>query len=66
MGRAYVIPAAGHVLTPDDVLSHCAARLAKFKIPATAVIAEAIPRTASGKVQKHVLRAQALKELGLD
>jgi acyl-coenzyme A synthetase/AMP-(fatty) acid ligase len=30
-----------------------------------AIITDAIPRTASGKVQKHLLRARALEELGL-
>jgi fatty-acyl-CoA synthase len=34
-------------------------------VPASAVITDAIPRTASGKVQKHLLRARALEELGL-
>jgi len=65
VGRAYVIPAPGKAITPDDVIAHCAARLAKFKVPKTAVITDAIPRTASGKVQKHLLRERALAELGL-
>ena len=53
---------------PCDVLirvrAHCAARLAKFKVPASVVIAADIPRTASGKVLKHVLRDRALSEMG--
>ena len=65
VGRAYVIPVAGAALTSDEVIGHCLARLAKFKVPQTAVITDAIPRTASGKVQKHRLRARALEELGL-
>jgi fatty-acyl-CoA synthase len=63
VGRVYVIPAAGHMVSPEHILSFCAARLAKYKIPQSAVITEAIPRTASGKVQKHLLRDQALREL---
>jgi fatty-acyl-CoA synthase len=47
------------------VIAHCTARLAKFKVPQSAVITDAIPRTASGKVQKHILRARALEEMGL-
>ena len=66
VGRAYVIAVPGKTITADDVIAHCAGRLAKFKVPRTAVITDAIPRTASGKVQKHLLRARALGELGLD
>jgi fatty-acyl-CoA synthase len=64
VGRAYVIPVAGSSVTADDVLTHCNARLARFKVPKTIVVTDAIPRTASGKVQKHLLKARALDELG--
>lgn len=63
VGRAYVIAAPGKAISPDAVIAHCAARLAKFKVPKTAVITDAIPRTASGKVQKHLLKERALAEL---
>jgi fatty-acyl-CoA synthase len=56
VGRAYVIPVAGKSVTEEQVIAHCAARLAKFKVPKSVVIAESIPRTASGKVQKHILK----------
>ena len=65
VGRAYVIAVPGQGVTAAEVIAHCAARLAKFKVPASAVVTDAIPRTASGKVQKHVLRERALGELGL-
>ncbi len=65
IGRAYVVPALGQTITPEAVIAHCATRLAKFKVPASAAIAESLPRTASGKVQKYLLRAWALAELGL-
>lgn len=55
VGRAFVILKAGAELTAEAVVAHCAARLAKFKVPASVVIADSIPRTASGKVQKHLL-----------
>ena len=55
VGRAFVIPRAGATLSEDQVIAHCAARLAKFKVPVRVVIADTIPRTASGKVQKHLL-----------
>jgi fatty-acyl-CoA synthase len=63
VGRAYVIAVPGQTITAEQVIAHCAARLAKFKVPKTAVITDVIPRTASGKVQKHLLKARALEEL---
>lgn len=66
VGRAYVIAAPGQSITAEDVIGHCTVRLAKFKVPKTAVITDAIPRTASGKVQKHLLKARALEELAAE
>ena len=64
VGRAYLIPREGPELDEARVRAHCAARLARFKVPASVVIAADIPRTASGKVLKHVLRDRALSEMG--
>ena len=64
VGRAYLILRDGHALDAAQVLDHCAARLARFKVPASVVIAADIPRTASGKILKHVLRERALAEMG--
>jgi fatty-acyl-CoA synthase len=55
-GLAYVVLRPDAVATGDEIAGHCAARLATFKRPARILFVEAIPRTASGKVQKHVLR----------
>lgn len=63
VGRAYVIPAPGKTISAAAVIAHCTARLAKFKVPKTAVITDTIPRTSSGKVQKHLLKARAIEEL---
>ncbi len=65
VGRAYVIAVAGSSLTDAEVMAHCLGRLAKFKVPKTIVLTDHIPRTASGKAQKHILRARALDELGM-
>jgi fatty-acyl-CoA synthase len=63
VGRVYVIPVPGRTIAPQELIEHCAKRLAKFKVPKSAVITDALPRTASGKVQKHVLKQRALEEL---
>lgn len=63
VGRVYVILVAGQAITAEQVISHCAQRLAKFKVPKSAVITDSLPRTASGKLQKHLLKKRALEEL---
>lgn len=64
VGRVYVIPVAGRTLTGEQVLEHCRHRLARYKVPKTAVITDQLPRTASGKLQKQLLRQRAQDELG--
>ena len=64
VGRAYLILAPGRTLSADEALAHCRSRLARFKAPASVVFTDAIPRTASGKIQKHLLRLRALAETG--
>ena len=44
--------------TEADLIAHCKARLAGYKAPTSVEIREAIPRTATGKVQKFKLRQQ--------
>lgn len=54
-GRAFIVLKPGATLTAEAIQAHCLSRLAKFKVPARVVITTTIPRTASGKVQKHLL-----------
>ncbi len=65
VGRAYVIPVAGRMLSAETVLAHCTQRLAKFKVPTSIVLTDHVPRTASGKVQKHLLKLRAMQELAI-
>lgn len=52
-----VLEAADDVLL-DDVREFLADRLARYKIPRELIVREALPRTPSGKIMKHVLRAE--------
>ena len=61
---AFVVPAAGATVTSADVAAFCKGRIASFKAPRHALPLDAFPMTASGKVQKHRLRALALDLLG--
>lgn len=58
---AVVVTQADTVVTLQTLIEHLAQRqIAKFKYPERLVIAASLPRTASGKVQKEVLRRQIL------
>ena len=56
VGRAVVVPKPGRAPTEAELLAHCAANLARYKVPRSVVFAETLPRTASGKVHKPTLR----------
>jgi fatty-acyl-CoA synthase len=55
-GKAVVVLKAGTELTADEVIAHCLANLAKFKVPQSVEFIEALPRNATGKVLKRTLR----------
>ncbi len=63
VGRLYVVPLPGRAISADALIAHCASRLAKYKVPKSVVITVSLPRTASGKVQKHLLKRRAIDEL---
>lgn len=54
-GHAYVVLAPGAELDPDALRAWGRERLAAFKVPSRFTALPALPRTASGKVQKHRL-----------
>ena len=55
---AFVTLKDGAEATAEELIAHCRGILAHFKCPKTIVFAE-LPKTSTGKIQKHVLRAQA-------
>jgi fatty-acyl-CoA synthase len=55
VGRAYVVLAADQRLDPDALLEWGRSRLAAFKLPREWVALASLPRTETGKVQKHQL-----------
>lgn len=56
---AFVQPKPGANITAEDIVAYCKGRIASFKIPRHVIFVEDFPMTASGKVQKFKLRAQA-------
>ena len=55
---AFVAVRPGAAVTGDDLIEHCAAHLARFKVPKAIELIEALPRNPSGKVLKRELRDQ--------
>ncbi len=55
--RAFVVLRPGMRTTADELIVFCRDRLAHFKAPKIVEFVEALPRTATGKVQKYLLRA---------
>ena len=53
---AFVVVRQGATVEADDLLDHCRAQLARFKVPKAVTFLDALPRNPSGKVLKRELR----------
>lgn len=54
--HAFVVLKAGAAVTGNDLREFVRARLAHFKVPAAFTLMPELPKTATGKTQKYVLR----------
>jgi fatty-acyl-CoA synthase len=54
--KAIVVRASGSEVSEAELIAHCKAKAAGYKAPTSIEFVEAIPRTATGKVQKFKLR----------
>jgi acyl-CoA synthetase (AMP-forming)/AMP-acid ligase II len=55
--KALVVLRDGQPATEADLIGHCRDRMAHYKCPTSVEVREALPRTATGKLQKFKLRA---------
>jgi long-chain acyl-CoA synthetase len=55
--KAVLVLREGAVLTAEDVLTFCASRLARFKVPTVVEFVEALPYTSTGKLARVRLRS---------
>ncbi|HEX4723072.1 MAG TPA: benzoate-CoA ligase family protein [Pseudonocardiaceae bacterium] len=55
---ACVVPVAGHVIDPGQLTSWCRDGLAAFKRPRAVIPVAELPKTATGKIRRNVLRTQ--------
>ena len=53
---AHVVLRAGASTTEETLKQHCRERMAHFKLPTTIHFVQELPKTATGKIQKYVLR----------
>ncbi len=63
---AVVRPKEGEQLTEQELRDFCKEQISHQKIPRYFQFVDSYPMTASGKVQKFILREQAIKALGLE
>jgi fatty-acyl-CoA synthase len=63
---AVVIPKEGEQLAEEELREYCRGQISHQKIPRYFQFVASYPLTASGKVQKFILRENAIKALGLE
>lgn len=56
--RAFVVLRAGARATAEDLIVHCQANLARYKVPSRILIVDALPRTTIGKIDRIALRQE--------
>lgn len=61
-----VTPVEGHEINADELLEFLAGRLPRFMVPRYLRILDSLPKTSSGKIQKHILRAEGITDTTFD
>jgi long-chain acyl-CoA synthetase len=57
--KAFVILKSGAGATTDELIEHCRANLAKYKVPSSINLVDSLPKSAVGKVLRRELREMA-------
>lgn len=64
--KALVVRAEGAAVSEAEIIAYCKERMARYKAPTSVEFREAIPRTATGKIQKFRLREPYWEGRGRD
>jgi fatty-acyl-CoA synthase len=64
VGLAVVVPEEGAMVTLEDLVAHARDRLARYKRPRHLVLTDELPRNASDKIERHVLKARYTGQFG--
>ncbi len=62
---AWVKLKEGQTATPEELTEFCRGQIASFKIPRYWKFVDTFPMTVTGKIQKFIMRQQAIEELNL-
>jgi long-chain acyl-CoA synthetase len=54
-----VVPKGGQALSADEVIAYCRENIAAYKVPARVDVVSELPKSATGKILKRILRDQA-------
>jgi benzoate-CoA ligase len=54
---AVVVPRTGASVQEEDLVEFCRAGLASFKRPRRVLLVDSLPKTATGKLQRYLVRA---------
>jgi len=65
VGMAFIKLKEGQAATQEDMISFAREKMANYKAPKYIKFVDDFPMTATGKIQKFILRDEAIKELGL-
>jgi long-chain acyl-CoA synthetase len=60
---AFVVLRPGADATEADIIAHCAKNLARYKVPVSVAILDALPKTTVNKTDKNALRSLAAKRV---
>ncbi|WP_414588597.1 class I adenylate-forming enzyme family protein [Scytonema sp. PCC 10023] len=58
--KANIVLKPGQAIAEDEIIAFCSERIAKYKIPHTFKFVDSIPKNATGKVLKRLLREEEL------
>ncbi|MCL2139518.1 MAG: AMP-binding protein [Treponema sp.] len=62
---AFIILQPDVTMTEEDIRDYCRGKISRFKVPKFVFFVDSYPLTASGKVQKYLLREMGCKKLGI-
>lgn len=59
--KAYIVKKPRSFVTEEELIRHCAGRLARYKIPSAVEFRQELPRTIIGKVLRRTMRDEAVR-----
>ena len=60
---ACLVPAPGHTIDPEEIVEFCRSELASFKRPRHVLVLSTLPTSATGKIRRDAVQADAARAL---